>query len=150
MANVNLNDSKNLLGVDKDAVVNTYIAREAITAGEWVDFNAAASADNTGIREVVQGNGTALCAGVALETVSSGDLVRVCVGGGVFGTRDSTGVLVTGVLTDGGVSIGEALMPAAAGACDTYAAASVLPIIGVALETDTGTITQVYVFRNVV
>lgn len=137
MANVNLNDSKGLLGVGRGAVVNTYLANEAITAGEWVDLDLAQTGEKRATT-VVQGNGTAHCIGVALETVTSGELIRVCVEG-----------YVEGALTDGGVASGEALMPAAAGACDTYAAASVLPIIGVALEADTGTACDVYVFRNI-
>ena len=122
---------------DVAAELKQYIAAEVIAAGEWVDLDTSKTGDDR-TKYVVQGNGTALCVGVALEAAAAiGDTIRVCVYG-----------YVEGALTDGGVSSGEALMPAAAGACDTYAAASVLPIIGVALETDSGTACDVFVFRN--
>lgn len=132
----NLNDAKGLLGVGKQSTVKTYTCSEIIAAGEWVDLDTSKT-DEARTEFVVQGNATAMCVGVALEAGVVGDPIRVCVEG-----------YVEGALTDGGVVSGEALMPAAAGACDSYAAATLLPAIGVALETDTGTACDVYVYRR--
>jgi hypothetical protein len=114
--------------------VETFIAGGSITAGDWVGFDVSQS-DSDRAAYVVQGSADALTFGVALETATSGAKIRVVVKG-----------YVEGALTDAGVSSGEALTSHASGACDTYANTDTTPVIGVALETDSGTTCDVYVF----
>lgn len=119
---------------------------EAVSAGDWVDLNDGATAGGEArVQQVVQGNGTGLCIGVALEDVSAADvlagdaMVRVCVAGYCENAK-----------TDGSVAgAGDTLIPDGSGACKKGAPTNVLPIIGFALESDGATTTaDVYIIRR--
>ena len=120
------------------AEIVSFQTNEALTAGNWVELDTSQD-DEDRVTQVIQGNAKGMVIGVALETVASGAVVRVCGSG-----------YVEGVLTDGSVAAaGDTLIPAASGACAKGAATNVLPIIGMALESDaSGTTADVYVYRR--
>ena len=128
----------------QEADIVSFACAEAVTAGEWVDLDSSQTGEAR-TTTVVQGNGTGLCIGVALETVSAatvtagGALVRVCVSG-----------YCEGALTDGSLdAAGNTLRPAAAGACMKGVPTNALPIIGIALESDgSTTAADVYIIRR--
>lgn len=112
----------------KTSKVVTFKAGGVIVAGQTVSLDTAQTGETRAIT-VVQGGADALFAGIALEAAAAAGVdIRVCVGG-----------YVEGVKTDGNVTSGLALMPGASGALIPYANSAVLPIVGVALETDDGT-----------
>ena len=153
-----LNHGKSPLEVSgvtgKHSDIVSFICADAIAAGEWVDLNDGATAGGEArVQQVVQGNGTGLCIGVAVETITAAQLtaaaadgvdlyIRVCVSGYVEAAR-----------SDGtGAAAGNTLIPAAAGECTFGAATNVLTAVGVALAVDTGgagaEVAPVYVFRK--
>ncbi len=143
-----LNHGKSPLEVEqvtgKQSDIVSFACAQAVSAGDWVDLDDSQS-DESRVGTVVQGNGTGLCIGVALEDVSAatvtagGAVVRVCVAG-----------YCEGALTDGSVAgAGDTLIPSGAGACAKGAPSDVLPIIGFALESDgAGTTADVYIIRR--
>mgnify|MGYP001162302149 FL=1 len=143
-----LNHGKSPLEVEQvtgqHSDIISFACAEAVSAGDWVDLDDSQS-DEARVGTVVQGNGTGLCIGVAVEDVSAatvtagGARVRVCVAGYCEAAK-----------TDGSVAgAGDTLVPAGAGACKKDGPTNVLPIIGFALESDgAGTTTDVYIIRR--
>ena len=143
-----LNHGKSPLEVEqvtgKQADVISFACAEAVSAGDWVDLDSSQD-DEARVGTVVQGNGTGLCIGVALEDVTAAEVtaggarVRVCVAG-----------YCEAALTDGSVdAAGNTLIPAASGACAKGVPTNALPIIGFALESDAaGTTADVYIIRR--
>ena len=146
-----LNHGKSPLEVSgvtgQEADIVSFACAEAVTAGEWVDLDSSQTGEAR-TTTVVQGNGTGLCIGVALETVSAatvtagGALVRVCVSGYCAAAR-----------TDGtAAAAGDTLVPAAAGEVAKGAASNVLTAVAMALAADTGgggaEVAPVYIFRK--
>ena len=126
-----------LLVIASDTLVEEFISGGAIVQGDWVKYDISQTGADR-LRYIVQGTASGLTFGVALEAASAaGQVVRVAVEGYVEGAK-----------TDGTVASGDSLVSDAAGACLPYVAADTLPIIGVALETDSGTTCDVKVFRN--
>ena len=110
--------------------VETFIAKEAITAGDWVAFDyAAADGDVTlGIYKA-DGNSSPVRTpmGVALESVATGQLVRVC----ISGVCDA----LVGDNAGGGNAIGTLLqITNTAGQVDLASAGSAQPVCGVLAE----------------
>lgn len=141
MARYDLHHGKSPLEVSivtgQGAEIVEFTTNEALTAGDWVGLDTSQS-DEDRVTQVVQGNADGMVIGVALETVASGAVVRVCVSGYVEGAK-----------TDGNVAAaGDTLIPAASGACTKGAATNVLPILGVALEADSSTTCDVYIYRR--
>ena len=142
MARYDLHHGKSPLEVSivtgQGAEIVEFTTNEALTAGDWVGLDTSQSNEDR-VTQVVQGNADGMVIGVALETVASGAVVRVCVSGYVEGAK-----------TDGNVAAaGDTLIPAASGACTKGAATNVLPILGVALESDSsGTTADVYIYRR--
>lgn len=125
----------------------SFACAEAVLAGEWVDFDASQTGEAR-TTTVVQGNGTGLCIGVALETVSAatvtagGARVRVCVSGYCEAAR-----------TNGTVAAaGDTLIPVAAGEVAKGADSNVVTPVGMALDVDAGgpaaEVAPVYIFRK--
>jgi hypothetical protein len=125
----------------------SFACAEAVLAGEWVDLDASQTGEAR-TTTVVQGNGTGLCIGVALETVSAatvaagGARVRVCVSGYCEAAR-----------TDGTVAAaGDTLIPVAAGEVAKGADSNVVTPVGMALAVDAGgaaaEVAPVYIFRK--
>ena len=117
---------------------------EAVTAGDWVDLDAAATAGGEArVQQVVAGNGTGLCVGVALETVTAatvaagGALVRVCVAGYCENAKSANGI-----------AQGAAFVSAAGESIAAAAAGSLTPLLGVALEISAGLTVDCYIFRQ--
>tara|TARA_R110000824_G_scaffold150470_6_gene321091 strand:+ start:375 stop:818 length:444 start_codon:yes stop_codon:yes gene_type:complete len=115
---------------------------EAVTAGDWVDLDSS-QAGEARVGTVVQGNATSLCIGVALEDVSAaqvlagGAMVRVCVAG-----------YCENVKTTGAIGSGVAFTAGAAGAVQANVAATITPVLGVALEAAAGDTVDCYIFRQ--
>ena len=143
-----LNHGKSPLEVEQvtgqHSDIISFACAEAVSAGDWVDLDSSQS-DESRVGTVVQGNGTGLCIGVAVEDVSAatvaagGARVRVCVAGYCEAAK-----------TDGSVdAAGNTLIPAAAGACAKGVPTNALPIIGFSLESDGATTTaDVYIIRR--
>ena len=117
---------------------------EAVTAGDWVDLDAGATAGGEArVQQVVAGNGTGLCVGVALETVTAatvaagGALVRVCVAGYCENAKSANGI-----------AQGAAFVSAAGESIAAAAAGSLTPLLGVALEISAGLTVDCYIFRQ--
>lgn len=130
-----LSNAKGLLAVGKVADVRVFTAAGTLVAGQTVAFDESQTGEAR-CQKVVVGGAEAHVIGIALEAATSGNEVRVIVGG-----------YVEGVTTDGNVASGNALAAGAAGVVLPYTAAMTVPIIGVALETDTGTLCDVYLYR---
>jgi len=142
MAQLNLHHGKGLaITIGADAEVREFKTNEALTAGDWVglDCSTAGVTNEERVEQVLQGNADGLTIGVALETVASGALVRVCVAGYVEGAK-----------TDGSVDgAGNTLVGAASGAVAKGSPSNSKGPIGIALETDSsGTTADVYIFRR--
>lgn len=147
MANVNLNTAKGLLGVGKDAVVNTYISGAAVTAGDWVMLDVSETGEaiaSTVIQAVdAVGTGIPLAVGVALETVAAAGLsIRVCVGGYVeeANVADAVNAAGRGLVVDN----------TANGRAVAIAATDIAPAVGVSLAAASSNVAPVYVFRRFV
>jgi len=126
-----------LENASKYCEVREFVCAEILTAGDWVDLDVSQSDESRSLT-VVQGNGTELCVGVALEdkAAASGS-VKVAVGGYVEGAKA------------GNITANAGLMPDVAGSVLGYAAASLLSIVGVALEDDAlSGFCDVYVWRK--
>ena len=104
------------------AEIIEYTARATITAGQVVQWNTgAADVGEDRTTEVIVGTATNLAVGVALESVATGETVRVCVGG-----------YIENVACGSGVALGELLMPIAAGEVKTLTGA--FQAVAIALE----------------
>lgn len=116
-----------------------YTAKATIAAGQVVQMNTgAADGGEDRTTEVIVGTATNLAIGVALESVVSGDTVRVCIGGYIENV----------VCLAGGAApaLGEHLMPIAGGAVDTVAGA--FDSVAVALEAGAASTVDIYWFRR--
>ncbi len=137
----NLTNTRGLLGTGKYTKVRTFKAGGTIVAGRTVALDIVGATGEDRCVEVLEGTATVATSncivGVALEAASAGDDVRVAVAG-----------YVEGVLTDGNVTIGMHLMAAAGGALIPYLNDSAVDArpIGFALETDSGTTCDVFLF----
>ena len=119
------------------AEIVEFTTNEALTAGDWVELDTSQTGEDR-VTQVIQGNAKGQVIGVALETVAFGAVVRVCVSGYVEGAK-----------TDGNVAaIGDTLIPAASGAVTKGAPTNVLSAVGLALEADSSTTCDVYVYRR--
>jgi hypothetical protein len=129
----------------------SFVCSEAVDAGDWVDLNDGATAGGEArIQEVVQGNGTGLCIGVALETVTAAQITAAAADGDVVRVRVCVAGYCENAKTDGSVAgAGDTLIPAGTGGCAKGQPTNVLPIIGFALESDgSGTTADVYIIRR--
>ena len=138
MAQLNLHHGKGLaITIGADAEVWEFKTNEALTAGDWVAFDTGQTNEDR-VTQVVQGNAFGTTFGVALETVASGATVRVCIKGYVEGAK-----------TNGSVAAaGDTLIAVDGGSCTKGAPTNVKDAIGIALEEDTGTACDVYVYRR--
>ena len=119
-----ITNAKTLGDIGKYTEVVTCRAGAAITAKQNVMLDV--SVGMVEHQTVIPDTGTAYFVGIALEAqATTGGDIRVAVAG-----------FVDNAIGDGSVSAGEALMPKAGSVFDSYAAASVLPVVGVALEDD--------------
>lgn len=128
------------LGVGKFAEVYEFTARGSITALKTVRFDSANQTNEERVLSVIVGDATAATFGVALDTVTTGQLVRVCTSGYIEGCTGDTDIAQDDPLVAG-----------AAGAFDEQAAAGssvALPILGVALEEDTASVMDIYLFGH--
>ena len=133
-----------LLGAGRYTKVAEFVAGGTIVAGRTVALDVAGSGvtgDNRCIT-VIEGTATVATSncivGVALEAATAGQTFRVATAG-----------YVEGVLTDGNVTIGMQLQAAAGGALVPYlndATVDARPI-GFALETDSSTTCDVFLFN---
>jgi len=138
-------------GLHADIV--SFVCAEAIAAGEWVDLDATPALGAARATTVVQGNGTGLCIGVAVETITAAQITAAAADGVDLHIRVCVSGYVEAARTDGTVAAaGDTLIPATAGECIKGAATDVLTAVGVALAVDTGTagneVAPVYVFRK--
>lgn len=138
-------------GLHADIV--SFVCAEAIAAGEWVDLDATPALGAARATTVVQGNGTGLCIGVAVETITAAQITAAAADGVDLHIRVCISGYVEAARTDGTVAAaGDTLIPAAAGECIKGAATDVLTAVGVALAVDTGgpgaEVAPVYVFRK--
>jgi hypothetical protein len=111
--------------------VETFSAKEAITAGDWVAFDYAAVADGDVTLGIYKADGNSSPVrtpmGVALESVATGQLVRVC----ISGVCDA----LVGDNAGGGNAIGTLLqITNTAGQVDLASAGSAQPVCGVLAE----------------
>lgn len=119
--------------------VETFIASAAITAGEWVILDTAATADLRAVtvKKAPASSVSAAVMGVALDTVASGALVQVVVRGYAASATVNTSTASGNALFCGGT---------AAGTAEPYsqATATVAPC-GIALAAGTTGVAPVYV-----
>lgn len=111
--------------------VETFSAKEAIAAGDWVAFDYAATADGDVTLGIYKADGNSSPVrtpmGVALETVATGQLVRVCISGVCDALVGDNG--------GAGNAIGTLLqITNTAGEADLAAAGSAQPVCGVLAE----------------
>jgi len=107
-----------------------FLASEAITKGQVVCLVTAAATASYSIAPAdSDGTNLDIVVGVAIEDIASGKWGDVCIGG-----------YCAFVLTDGGVAVGDPLVPhTVAGEADTMVAGEEHIVFGWALSTDTGT-----------
>lgn len=120
------------------AEIVEYTAKATIAAGQVVQWDTSMPAGKLGEQrsnEVIVGTATNLAVGVALESVVSGETVRVCVGG-----------YIENVACAGGVVTGHLLMPIAAGEVDTLAGA--FQAVAIAFENVDSSTVDLYWFRR--
>lgn len=115
-------------------LVESFIAGGTITAGDVVKFDTSQSDDDRALYCVI-GVADGLAFGIALNSATSGQRVYVVVKGYV---EDAT--------TDGSVAITNSLCSDANGDCTKYAGTETYQPFAVALETDTGTAADIYVW----
>lgn len=116
------------LAVSSNAIIETYIAGEAITAGQTVIADVSVT-DITLINKTVKIGGAAgAIKGIALNTAASGAEVRVIRRG-----------YTTGILTDGSVVVATPQMAPAASGAVKVATTSTLEVVGFALADDVST-----------
>ena len=116
------------------AEIVEYTAGGAITAGDVVKMDSGATRSLRSTT-VVQGGADNLAIGVALETVASGEAIRVCVGG-----------YIENVACDGGILLGALVAPIAAG--EVGAVGAGFAPVGVVLENEAGGTVDLYWFRR--
>tara|TARA_R110001599_G_C11900976_1_gene626308 strand:- start:155 stop:574 length:420 start_codon:yes stop_codon:yes gene_type:complete len=116
------------------AEIIEYTARATIAAGQVVQWDTS-KAGEARSNEVIVGTATNLAVGVALESVVTGETVRVCVGG-----------YIENVACAAGVATGHLLMPVAAGEVDTLAGA--FQAVAIAFENIGGSTVDLYWFRR--
>jgi len=122
--------------------IETFLAGAAITAGDWVMFDTAAT-DAARVLTVVQATfvstGQPLTVGVALNSATAaGQTVDVVVSGYVEGANVTTSVASGAALSINTTN----------GRGSTYAAASLAPICGVALEVAASNLADVWVIKQ--
>ena len=120
------------------AEIIEYTAKATIAAGQVVQWDTSMPAGKLGEQrsnEVIVGTATNLAVGVALESVVTGETVRVCVGG-----------YIENVACAAGVATGHLLMPVAAGEVDTLAGA--FQAVAIAFENIGGSTVDLYWFRR--
>ena len=125
--------------------IETFIASAGITAGDWVQFDTGAT-DADRVLKVTNdantfGTGNPLIIGVALDTVASGEQIRVVVSGYAEGANVAAAVAAAGVplVVDN----------TAAGRAVAIAAADIAPACGVSLEAAAaGNTCDVWVFKR--
>lgn len=124
--------------------VETFIAGGAISAGDWVQLDTAA----TGADRVLQvieataafATGNPLVVGVALAAAASGEQVRVVVSGYAEGASVANAVAAAGTAL--------VVDNTAAGQAVAIAATDLAPACGVALEAAAGNTADVWVLKN--
>ena len=126
--------------------IETFLASAAITAGDWVQFDTAATGADRVLKVTNDTNlfatGNPLIAGVALDTVASGEQIRVVVAGYVEGANVAAAVNAAGIaLVVDNTSAGRAV---------AIAAADTAPACGVSLEAaaNPGDTCDVWVFKQ--
>lgn len=130
------NHSKGTYGAGKTTKVVSFTAGGVITAGDHVKMDVSQT-DEARALYVVQGGADGLMVGVAITSAAAaGDPVDVAVGGYVEGAK-----------TDGNVTSGISLSAGATGALIPNTELLFSRIVGVALETDSGTLCDVYLFE---
>jgi len=122
--------------------IETFLAGAAITAGDWVMFDTTAT-DAGRVLTVVQATfvstGQPLTVGVALNSATAaGQTVDVVVSGYVEGANVTTSVASGAALSINTTN----------GRGSTYAAASLAPICGVALEVAASNLADVWVIKQ--
>ncbi|QDP52860.1 MAG: hypothetical protein Tp1111DCM603221_39 [Prokaryotic dsDNA virus sp.] len=138
-------------GLHSDIV--SFVCTDAIAAGEWVDLDSTPTLGAARATTVVQGNGTGLCIGVAVETITAAQITAAAADGVDLRIRVCVSGYVDAARTDGTVAAaGDTLIPAAGGECTRGAATNVLTAVGFALAVDTGgagaEVAPVYVIRK--
>ena len=116
------------------AEIIEYTARATIAAGQVVQWDTS-KAGEARSNEVIVGTATNLAVGVALESVVTGETVRVCVGG-----------YIENVACAAGVATGHLLMPVAAG--EVYTLAGAFQAVAIAFENIGGSTVDLYWFRR--
>ena len=125
--------------------VETFLSAGVIAAGDWVQFNTAAS-DANRVLSVIEAvgtfaNGNPLVVGVALDAASAaGQSVRVVVSGYAEGANVDNGVAAAGVAL--------VVDNTGAGIANAIAAADTSPACGVSLEAAAGGKCDVWVFKQ--
>jgi len=123
------------VGVSPDSMnrrqVETFLAKEALLAGDFVAFDLAATADGDVTIGVFKADGNSTPVrtpfGVALAAASSGDKVQVC----ISGVCDA----LVGDNAGAGSAVGTLLaITNTAGVCDVASAASTQPVAAVLAE----------------
>ncbi len=148
-----LNHGKSPLEVEqvtgKHSDIISFICAEAVSAGDWVDLNSGATAGGeTRVQQVVQGNGTSLCIGVAVEEITAAQLTAAAADGVDLYVRVCVAGYCENVKTTGAIGSGVAFTAAAAGAVTANLAATITPVLGVALEPAAGSTVDCYIFRQ--
>ena len=125
-----------------------FTAGGAIAAGDVVAFDVAGQTGESQVQVVIQASAANSAAiGVAVEAITAaeataGAQVRVCIAGYIEGVN-ATGAAAG--LTQGSPLI---MSGGTAGAVDVSLAASVTPILGVALDPDAANVVTMYLFRQ--
>jgi hypothetical protein len=124
--------------------IETFIAGGTIAAGDWVQFDTAAS-DADRVLKVIEATaafatGNPLVVGVALAGAASGEQVRVVVAGYVEGASVANAVAAPGTAL--------VVDNTAAGQAVAIAAADTAPACGVALEAAAGNRADVWVYKQ--
>jgi len=122
--------------------IKSFLAGEAIAAGQLVSLDGSASGEARGYTVVLANSGaaaTTYVVGIAKAAIASGSWGQVYVGG-----------YVPVVKTDNGVAAGDFLVAHTVdGECDTMADGEEEQVFGMALETDTGDEAACLLFRRI-
>ena len=124
--------------------IETFIAGGAIAAGDWVQLDTGATGADR-MLQVIEATtafatGNPLVCGVSLDTVASGDQVRVVVAGYAEGASVANAVAAAGTAL--------VVDATAAGQAVAIAAADTAPACGVALEAAAGNTADVWVLKQ--
>lgn len=123
-----VSNSKSLaITVGKDAIVKTFLAKGTITAGHLVRYDTSQTGEDAS-RCVVEVTTALSTCGVALESATTGLPVRCLVEG-----------YCTGILTDGNITAGIAVVSGTNGALEVYDGTEAFGPCGVALAADSST-----------